>query len=698
MNNPQIIIKNAPFKHFCMSVGAIPTSYKDSLDYYETLLYLIKYLEETVIPVVNNNGLAVSELQSLYVELKNYVDNYFTDLNVQNEINNKLDEMVESGEFDEILSNYFNTKEDIISNKNLITLNRIRRFFVNNGKYQTGLSGAYYGYMQGATNTKNGKYIIAYMPSNDDYLYTNNINLVEYNSDGSVNRSKILELGHANSLAFNLHEELVYVVSGSKYVSEESVPDYRLYTLDYETLSVQETNVFEEQITGVSYDNIKNKLYVGYAKDKIYELHSNYNIKTTINLDYPSFVENAGVQSFLVHDGLIYTILIKPDVIITYNLDGSLNKVYSVPKFANGGTMYVGELEDLGILNDKLVLFTNSLTTYYSQDTQVNLFVMDLVHNTLDNPIYMAERGFLSNNINTVYVDNASVSLNPDGSSTNPFKEIFEAINYLNGTRYKGAGRIYVKGGTYKNIFFFNNNIEIIHNGGSAINIGGLLAVASKVSIGEATYNNTNTGLNRPIECENSEITLVNATINNIVDYGIYLVKSKLNYRGNEIVSSTTNDTYTIYADASSIINIGQGTGGYNDIYLDSPSAFLNPNRVVIASNIKIYYDDITLNKMAYATSLFKYITFVVNINGIYRTFKFRSAQSKFKMDLTQIDENNNPMYNSLTVEVADNEFSVTNNIWGHTESDEFLVSSKTNNTDNNNFMSIVAIELTNIC
>ena len=106
MNNPEIIVKNAPFKHFCMSIGAIPTSYKDSLDYYETLLYLIKYLEETVIPVVNNNGEAVSELQRLYIELKNFVDNYFANLDVQEEINNKLDDMAENGELDSLLVTY----------------------------------------------------------------------------------------------------------------------------------------------------------------------------------------------------------------------------------------------------------------------------------------------------------------------------------------------------------------------------------------------------------------------------------------------------------------------------------------------------------------------------------------------------------------------------------------------------------------
>lgn len=97
-------IKN-PFKHFCMSIGAIPTSYKNALSYYETLLWLIRFLENTVIPAVDNNAEALDELQGLFVELKNYVEHYFDNLDVQEEINNKLDDMVSDGSLYSIINN-----------------------------------------------------------------------------------------------------------------------------------------------------------------------------------------------------------------------------------------------------------------------------------------------------------------------------------------------------------------------------------------------------------------------------------------------------------------------------------------------------------------------------------------------------------------------------------------------------------------
>ena len=98
--------KLSPFRHFCMTIGAIPSSYKESLTYYEMLEWLCKYLQDTVIPAVNNNAEALEELQTAFVTLKDYVDHYFDDLDIQEEINNKLDEMAEQGELTDIIAQY----------------------------------------------------------------------------------------------------------------------------------------------------------------------------------------------------------------------------------------------------------------------------------------------------------------------------------------------------------------------------------------------------------------------------------------------------------------------------------------------------------------------------------------------------------------------------------------------------------------
>lgn len=97
---------------FCVCIGMIPTSYKNALSYEQQILAVGNYLENVVYPAINNNAEAVAELQNLFIELKDYVDNYFDNLDVQQEINIKLDEMVQSG----VLANIIN--EQIFNNLN----------------------------------------------------------------------------------------------------------------------------------------------------------------------------------------------------------------------------------------------------------------------------------------------------------------------------------------------------------------------------------------------------------------------------------------------------------------------------------------------------------------------------------------------------------------------------------------------------
>ncbi len=97
-------MKNVPpfVKFVCANV---PMVFDDSLSYYEALCALWKYVQDCV-DVINNNALLEEEYIAKFEELKTFVDTYFDNLDVQDEINNKLDEMAESGELEAIISNY----------------------------------------------------------------------------------------------------------------------------------------------------------------------------------------------------------------------------------------------------------------------------------------------------------------------------------------------------------------------------------------------------------------------------------------------------------------------------------------------------------------------------------------------------------------------------------------------------------------
>ena len=117
-----------PIKRVCMTIGQLPASYVETMSYYEMLVWFVNYLRDDIIPVVNANGLATQELQELFVELQSYVNTYFDNLDVQEEVNNKLDEMAESGQLTDIIAQYlglagmitFNTVAEMKLAENLV--------------------------------------------------------------------------------------------------------------------------------------------------------------------------------------------------------------------------------------------------------------------------------------------------------------------------------------------------------------------------------------------------------------------------------------------------------------------------------------------------------------------------------------------------------------------------------------------------
>ena len=55
-------MKVLPLKKICMTIGEIPTSYLETMTYYEMLVWFIEYLKNNIIPTINNNAEAVQEV------------------------------------------------------------------------------------------------------------------------------------------------------------------------------------------------------------------------------------------------------------------------------------------------------------------------------------------------------------------------------------------------------------------------------------------------------------------------------------------------------------------------------------------------------------------------------------------------------------------------------------------------------------
>ena len=80
------------FRFWCQTV--LPLVYDDSLSYYELLNKVVVYLNNTIADVANVES-NITALHNAYEQLEDYVNTYFDNLDVQEEINNKLDEMLD---------------------------------------------------------------------------------------------------------------------------------------------------------------------------------------------------------------------------------------------------------------------------------------------------------------------------------------------------------------------------------------------------------------------------------------------------------------------------------------------------------------------------------------------------------------------------------------------------------------------------
>lgn len=104
------------FPEFFYTIGILPTSYRVSLTYEEQLEEIMKFLRDELIPKFNNNAAALGELQTKFQELVQYVDDYFNNLDLTEEVSNKLNEMATDGTLTELIKNYVNPIFENFSN------------------------------------------------------------------------------------------------------------------------------------------------------------------------------------------------------------------------------------------------------------------------------------------------------------------------------------------------------------------------------------------------------------------------------------------------------------------------------------------------------------------------------------------------------------------------------------------------------
>ena len=115
------------FRFWCQKV--LPAVYDDSLSYYEVLCKVTDYLNN-VIENMDNLHLDMEDMYAAYGQLETYVNSYFDNLDVQNEINNKLDAMA-AAQTEEEKAAAYDRAEDELGDFLFATVNAARLYGLN---------------------------------------------------------------------------------------------------------------------------------------------------------------------------------------------------------------------------------------------------------------------------------------------------------------------------------------------------------------------------------------------------------------------------------------------------------------------------------------------------------------------------------------------------------------------------------------
>lgn len=311
------------FKFWCQKV--LPLVYDDSLSYYELLNKMVVFLNKTI-DAVNQNTEGMSQLYQ-------FVNNYFDNLDVQDEINHKLDIMAGDGTLDRIVQTYLRelaivngvingkyygittdsedihdslvsaiseaksngykiyieggnyqnsdwifTDDSIVECEGSVPKLVISKKFKNNGFRRFMWNRFPFTNFVGNDITGYSFQSACYMPDTASYCLlfrhttSSNGKIVIVSTAFNVQRSGTLDIGHANGCCYNPNTGLVYIATGS-----EGAYAYNVIGVNPITLEVEyQKSLNAQAIAGIAYDNVHNIFYVLSGNVSAYDGNFNF--------------------------------------------------------------------------------------------------------------------------------------------------------------------------------------------------------------------------------------------------------------------------------------------------------------------------------------------------------------------------------------------------------------------------------------
>lgn len=376
-----------PFRFWCQKV--LPLVYDDSLSYYELLCKVVNHL--------NSMGEEVNHVEEDLINLKNYVDTYFDSLDVEKVVEDKITEMVNAGEFDDVF-----TQQEINSSiDNIYIADYIK-------EDETDLTAS-------AVAKVGDKFysIISYKTSYriDNHSDTGYVKIMEISDSQNrfVSETEI-EVGHGNSICYDRKNERFLIVPIDTCASGSAVSVRRIISYDEYFTDNSKTYIeTPETPYGISCDENGNVYLLTYW-NHIYILNSDDTFTKVCDVS-PSLEKGTGAkqkfdynQGFAVQDGLFYVSTGYGVIAYGRLSTGKILGYRTVSDMDMSGTRMLGELEDFEFGTDGALY---AQRYFFLEDTVCDATIVELPVKEVVNEPYNVP--FHDHN-NTFYITDASVS------------------------------------------------------------------------------------------------------------------------------------------------------------------------------------------------------------------------------------------------------------------------------------------------
>lgn len=592
--------------------------------------------------VVNNT---VAEYIEKFTELKDFVDDYFDNLDVQEEINNKLDAMVEDGTFNKIINHeLFDGLQAQVDNKldkdqpqyGKLPYERYGRFVDPTFSLDATVDG-YYG-MQGGTAIDDNTYVFLtnhFSGTNtlaDEMCKIRKVNL----TTGEIITSKTVALGHGNGICYDSTTSKYYVTPAHGNVNDSGYAN-TIITLD------SNFNLVQTDPVSVNFDSISvdkdGSLYGGVSYKPsgvaVYKLNkTDFSILETITLDMPVPDTLGTGANVVVRNGYIYYLQFNPNAVFVFDMEGNNVENYSL----KDNEFYpLGELENISVLDDGTFIIGSMYDPVgglYKFDNIIRVNPIKGICIKESAGLYNALKQPL-NSIN-LYVDPDSTVFAPDGTNSKPFKCLDEAM----ALKIKNPITIHLTNNKTHYVTRINSFDGVIDGGtGATISLG---ATETRLMIRNSNiYFNSVSQLPSIFATYSSNLKIYNSNLNH-TGTG-YLVRAENGATVNleKITIAPTEDlsNYLFIGNHGTIVydkdNVGMTTSGLSAItkWFNGDIRFIRP--FIVYSGSLSSEDTLTINNgnMApFKNFVIRYndhgIANLPAINGIYQNTVINITES----------------------------------------------------------------------